>query len=94
MTIRHALLVLLAAASLAACARGSGAGRAEQLRGELQQRFAAADANADGRLTREEARGRMPWVYRHFDAIDGAGSGSVTMAQIEAYAASRPRNRR
>ncbi len=94
MTIRHAFLVLLAAASFTACARGPGAERAQQMRSELQQRFATADANADGRLTRDEARGGMPWVHRNFDAIDGAGTGSVTMAQIESYAASRPRGRR
>lgn len=36
---------------------------------------------------REEAKGRMPGVYRNFDAIDTAHTGAVTMEQIEAYAA-------
>jgi len=94
MTFRHALLLLLAAASVTACARGPGGDRAEQMRSQLQQRFGAADANSDGRLTRDEARAGMPWVHRNFDAIDGAGTGGVTMAQIERYAASRQRNRR
>ena len=55
----------------------------------MRKRFGAADANVDGRLTRDEAKGRMPWVYRNFEAIDSAHTGAVTMEQIEAYAASR-----
>ncbi|HPR45397.1 MAG TPA: calcium-binding protein, partial [Ottowia sp.] len=58
------------------------------------QRFGAADTNVDGRLTRDEAKGHMPWVYRNFDAIDTAHTGAVTMQQIEAYAASTRRSRR
>ncbi|MDR6518242.1 hypothetical protein [Variovorax atrisoli] len=82
----HVLLLALATASFAACAQTPDAGRAAQMRTELHKRFGAADIDADGRLTRDEARGRMPWVYRNFDAIDRARAGSVTMEQIEAYA--------
>lgn len=28
----------------------------------------------------------MPWVSKNFDAIDTARKGSVTLAEIEAYA--------
>jgi len=49
---------------------------------ELPKRFARADANHDGRLTREEARGAMPRVAAHFERIDTAGRGYVTERQI------------
>lgn len=59
--------------------------RLAQMRGELQKRFAAADANSDGKLTRDEAKGKMPRVEKNFDAIDTARSGAVTLADIEAF---------
>ncbi len=65
------------------------ASRGEALRSQLTQRFAAADTNADGRLSRDEAKAGMPRVYRNFDAIDSAHAGSITLAQIEAYLASQ-----
>ncbi|WP_295379679.1 EF-hand domain-containing protein [uncultured Pseudacidovorax sp.] len=65
------------------------ASRREALRSELTQRFAAADTNADGRLSRDEAKAGMPRVYRAFDAIDSTHAGSITLAQIEAYLASQ-----
>ncbi len=68
--------------------------RAEGLQARLQSRFAIADANHDGQLTREEANGRMPWVHKHFDAIDSARAGSVTLAQIQAFAAQQTARRR
>ncbi len=88
---RYALPALLAGAMLSAqaLAQAPDPARQEQLRTELRKRFGAADTNVDGRLTREEAKGKMPGVYRNFDAIDSAHTGAVTMEQIEAYAASR-----
>lgn len=89
--LRYAIFPLLAGAILSAqaLAQAPDAARQEQLRTELRKRFGAADTNVDGRLTREEAKGKMPGVYRNFDAIDSAHTGAVTMEQIEAYAASR-----
>jgi hypothetical protein len=86
--------LLLAGSAFATCAQvgaggSSGMARAEQMRTELHKRFATADVNVDGHLTRDEAKGKMPWVYRNFDAIDTSHSGSVTMEQIEAYAMSQ-----
>lgn len=60
--------------------------RLAQVRAELQKRFAAADANGDGKLTRDEAKGKMPRVEKNFDAIDTAHTGAVTLADIEAFA--------
>jgi hypothetical protein len=87
---RQGLLALafasLAAAATAQDAGGGGhAGRAAK----MQERFAAADTNHDGRLTREEAQAGMPFVYKHFDEIDKQKTGSVTMADIAAYASAR-----
>ncbi|MEP7102855.1 MAG: EF-hand domain-containing protein [Burkholderiales bacterium] len=86
--------VLLAAAiavgTVAATAQSApDAERAQKMQAELQKRFAAADANGDGRLTKEEAKGGMPMVYKHFDEIDSAHSGSITLADIAAFARSQ-----
>ena len=96
MPILPALLLLatLCATSAQAQAQQPDPARAEKLRTKAHQRFGAADTNVDGRLTRDEAKGHMPWVYRNFDAIDTAHTGAVTMQQIEAYAASTRRSRR
>ncbi|MEP7299527.1 MAG: EF-hand domain-containing protein [Burkholderiales bacterium] len=87
--IRQPLAVLVVAALIpasAAFAQSADAGRAAQVQAELQKRFAAADANGDGRLTRDEAKGKMPLVYKHFDEIDTAHSGGITLADIAAFA--------
>lgn len=76
---------LLVLASIAACAQTPGGQRAERMQTELRKRFGAADTNVDGQLTRDEAS-KMPWVSKNFDAIDTTRKGSVTLAEIEAYA--------
>lgn len=53
---------------------------------QIKQRFAMCDKNHDGKLTKEEAKGCMPRIYDHFDYIDSAGNGYVTVAEIEAIA--------
>jgi hypothetical protein len=86
---RQRLLLAAIAALLpttAALAQTADAGRAAQMQAELKKRFAAADGNADGRLTREEAQGKMPRVSQHFDAIDATHQGFVTLADIQAHA--------
>lgn len=72
----------------AGCASAQG-GRAARLMEQLQQRFSTADADRDGRLTREEARQGMPWVHDNFDAIDTARTGTITLAQLQQYARSQ-----
>jgi hypothetical protein len=86
---RHRLLVAALVVALpagAAVAQAADPGRAAQMAAELQKRFAAADANGDGQLTRDEAKGKMPMVYKRFDDIDTARKGVVTLADIQAYA--------
>ena len=53
---------------------------------EIKKRFAKCDKNHDGKLTKAEPKGCMPRIYDHFDYVDSAGNGYVTVAQIEAIA--------
>jgi len=85
------LALPLVVATTGACAQF---GRAAQAQAELQKRFAAADANHDGKLTRDEAKGHMPRIYANFDTIDTARTGSVTLEQIQAHARSQMGQRR
>jgi Ca2+-binding EF-hand superfamily protein len=79
------IALLLATASAAALAQAvDGGGRGMGM--ELQKRFVAADANGDGKLTKDEAKKGMPFVYKHFDEIDTAKKGEITMADIAAFA--------
>lgn len=45
--------------------------------------FKQADANHDGKLTRDEAQA-MPWVYKHFDEIDSNHDGYITRDELRA----------
>jgi Ca2+-binding EF-hand superfamily protein len=74
----------LAAAFVIALALPAGAetSRDEQ----IDEHFAAADTNHDGRLTLAEAQAGMPRVAANFDKIDADKSGTVTLAEIKALA--------
>ena len=49
-----------------------------------EERFAAADKNADGKLTLEEAKAGMPRIASSFSKIDVDKKGYVTLDQIKA----------
>ncbi|MEK4034315.1 EF-hand domain-containing protein [Methylocystis sp. IM3] len=51
---------------------------------QMESRFAAADKDGDGKLTREEAKAGMPRVYANFSKIDRDGKGYVTIDDIKA----------
>jgi len=51
---------------------------------ELETRFKAADKNADGKLTLQEAKDGMPRVADAFSHIDIEKKGYVTLEQIKA----------
>ena len=55
----------------------------------LKTRFAAADKNGDGKLTRDECQAGMPRIYKGFDRIDADQKGYITLDQIIAFVASR-----
>jgi Ca2+-binding EF-hand superfamily protein len=88
-----ALLRFTAALLATACvtsnvaAQGADSARQERMRADLQKRFAAADTNADGKLSRNEAKAGMPRIYSNFDAIDVEKTGAISLEQIAAFAA-------
>jgi Ca2+-binding EF-hand superfamily protein len=55
----------------------------------LKSRFAAADKNGDGELTREEFEAGMPRIYRGFDQIDSGKKGYITLDQIITFVSNR-----
>jgi hypothetical protein len=59
----------------------------------LADRFAAADVNHDGKLTLEEATGKMPMVARNFDKIDKTKKGYVTLEDLQTFAQERSAQR-
>ncbi len=76
------LFILLAAAALTTSVYAQES-RTDQ---EIDQRFAAADKNKDGKLTLEEAKAGMPRVAANFQRIDQQDRGYVTAADIKAMA--------
>jgi Ca2+-binding EF-hand superfamily protein len=73
------LVSLLALVSASVQAQGD---RRQAWLERLPERFAAADRDGDGRLTRDEARSRMPGVYQRFDALDRANRGWLTLDDL------------
>ncbi|HCD7918911.1 TPA: EF-hand domain-containing protein, partial [Pseudomonas aeruginosa] len=53
----------------------------------LESRLQQADANHDGKLTKEEATKGMPRVAQHFAEIDTDGKGYVTLDQLKTFMA-------
>ncbi|MCA1858247.1 EF-hand domain-containing protein [Massilia oculi] len=68
----------------AAPAPAAGAALRAQALAKLEAQFRAADADGNGRLTREEAKG-FGYVERHFDAIDTRQRGTVSFAELRAH---------
>ena len=60
------------------------AARVERMKAQFDKRFAEADANHDGKLSREEAQAKMPRLAQHFDEIDTGKTGYVTKDQVQA----------
>jgi hypothetical protein len=63
-----------------------------QVEAKLRARFAAADTNGEGQISRTQAEAAgLGYVVQHFDAIDDGGHGTVSWAQVRAYVARRER---
>lgn len=93
-------LIAIALGSLAACTlayaqsdSGASGGRAEKMRERFEARFAKADANGDGKLSKDEAKA-MPRIAKNFDAIDTNHDGFVTPEEIGAAMAQRAQARK
>lgn len=54
-----------------------------------KERFAAADTDHDGMLSRAEAQKGMPFVAKNFDRIDTAKTGRISLADITKYVEER-----
>ena len=76
------VLMLVVGFSLAGVAQAEDSAKAK----EIAVKFKAADKNADGQLSLEEAKAGMPRVAKGFDRIDVEKKGYVTLAQIIAMA--------
>lgn len=77
--------------SLSACAQDGS--RQQQMAEKAKERFAAADLNHDGFLSRDEAQKGMPRLADHFDEIDTDHDGQVSTAEILAYLKQRRASR-
>jgi hypothetical protein len=77
-------LIAVLALGLSACATAQRA-RSQQMIERAQQRFADADTDHDGRLSRAEAEAGTPRLAAHFDEIDGDRDGMLTTAEIAGY---------
>ncbi len=87
MNIRLALVSLVAlmgiSLSTVCAAQTMTATQASEIK-QAEERFAAADKNADGKLTLEEAKAGMPRIASSFSKIDVDKKGYVTLDQIKA----------
>lgn len=86
-----AMLGVLIAVSAAGAiqAADTDASRGGQFKAQLAARFAKADVNGDGHLTRDEAQQGMPRVFAHFDEIDASKNGYLTLEDIQSFMAAR-----
>jgi len=83
-TLARRLLPALTLLSIACFAFADGVerhGGGEKLR----EKFAAADTDHDGSLSRAEAAAGMPRIAKRFDAIDTDRDGKLTLAEIATY---------
>ena len=62
---------------------GPGAGYGQRGAG-MVERLKAADKNADGLISREEAQASLPGLATNFDAIDANKDGNITYAEMQA----------
>jgi Ca2+-binding EF-hand superfamily protein len=87
--VRGAALALLLLPAAAAFAQTTEADHLKNLLDHAKERFAAADTDHDGMLTKAEAQKGMPFVAKHFDEIDTAKAGKVSAADITKFIEAR-----
>ena len=82
---------VIATLALSALPAQAQSGKAAQ---KLEDRFAAADTDHDGKLTKAEAQAGMPRLAKHFDEVDAQKTGSVTLDQVKQYMATQMKDRK
>lgn len=82
-------LTLMTGVALADESSPAPAAASADWQAHLRARFQKADVNGDGQLSAQEAQQGMPRVYKHFNQIDTAGKGYVTLQQIQEFVAAR-----
>ena len=83
---------LRSAPAAPAAPAASGEALQQQAAAKLRQRFDAADQDADGALTVDEARkAGLGYIVNHYDAIDTARAGKVTFDDVRRYLLARRR---
>ena len=80
---RATLFVAVASLALAATAQTTAAPAAPTAKDKtaMEAAFTRADANADGKLSKEESA-RMPAIAAKFDELDTNKDGSLTMDEF------------
>ncbi len=58
---------------------------------KIAQRFANADTNGDGYLSRDEAKREFPFLAKHFDHFDTDGDGRWSLAEVIAAHSNKQR---
>lgn len=79
------LLVAMAMATPVLAQEAAAPKNAQEAKAAFAEKFKQADADGDGKLTRQEAEAGMPEVAKNFDKIDTKKRGYVTQKQIGAY---------
>jgi len=84
-SFRRTAVALFAALLPATVALAQDAERLKSMQDHAKERFTAADTDHDGMLTKAEAQKGMPFVAKHFDQIDTAKAGKLSLADITKF---------
>ncbi len=58
---------------------------------KIAQRFAKADTDGDGYLSRDEAKKEFPFLAKHFDHFDTDGDSRWSLAEVTAAHSNKQR---
>src|SRR5512138_1592263 len=79
-----AILAALGLGSAVLLANADAFAQAPERHGAFMERLKAADKNADGMLSRDEAAS-LPRLLQNFDAIDANKDGFITFEELRAF---------
>ncbi len=84
-TMKISLIAAMLAVTSSAFAGSPADGAKGDRAHKAHERMKAADKNADGKISREEADASMPRLAKKFDAIDANKDGFVTKDEMKAF---------